>query len=136
MRLLIILIVGWVASAPSTWAHPGPLDACGGHVAEQWVEYPANPDGQPAYPSEPGEYHFHFQPEQMAVIRESLAAYKQTHPQFVPMGDGRLVEDYGSFTIEGKTYDILEYTRQHRAAILHCQDDDEVTHAGIARIRP
>lgn len=112
-------------------AHPGRTDACGGHTVTEWVEYPANPDGQPSYPSEPGEYHFHFTPQQITEeVRPSLAAYKQTHPQQTPLG-----EDYGSFVVEGHTYDILEYTREQKEAILHCQGDDEVTHTGIARVR-
>ena len=125
ISLSVLLLV-----APTAWAHPGSTDACYGHTVMEWVEYPANPDGQPSYPSEPGEYHFHFTPEQMPEIRESLSAYKRTHPQFTPLG-----EDYGSFTVGEHTYDILEYTREQREAILHCQGDDEVTHTGIARIR-
>lgn len=119
---LFLLICPLIASA-----HPGPLDACGGHVAEERVEYPNNPNGQPSYPSEPGEFHFHLDRAQFEEAKQSLAEYRATHPMHTWKGI-----DYGSFTVGNVIYDIIEKTRQDEA-ILHCVGDDAVTHTGIAR---
>ena len=115
--------------SPVVWAHPGDLDACLGHTVTERVEYPANPDGQPSYPSEVGEYHFEFTLSQLGEAKRTLAEYRATHPAQTALGT-----DYGSFTVDGHTYDILEQTRQDEA-ILHCRGDDAVDHTGIARAR-
>ena len=116
-----------------TWtafAHPGPVDACLGHTVTDRVEYPDQADGQPTVPSEPGEHHFQFTPEQMdQEVLPSLRAYRARHPSSTSLGI-----DHGSFEVNGRGYDIWEYTRQGEA-IVHCQGDDEVVHTGIIRIR-
>lgn len=112
------------------YAHPGELDSCKGHSTQEYVEYPNRFDGKPTVPSEAGEYHFHFTIEEMDnEVLPTLSEYRRVHPRRNPLGI-----DHGSFMVKGKRYEIWEYTRQEEA-IIHCTDDEEVLHTGIARIR-
>lgn len=115
------------------WAHPGELDACRGHTAETHVEYPAHPHFQPTFASEPGEYHVHLTPAEIAQAQASLRAYQISHPAQTPLGP-----DYGSFTVGTTWYDILEYTKPDangdRVAIVGCADGAEHS-IGIVRVR-
>lgn len=126
-RSSLLCLFSVLVFAGGVGAHPGDVDRCGGHETETWVAYPSQAGGQPTVPSEPGEYHFHFTPAQMEeeVLPSLRASRQQAH---------RPADDFGSFHVANRTYDILQYTRQGEA-ILHCQGDDEVTHTGIARIR-
>lgn len=123
--------MGWVvlvlifACTPPVLAHPGRTDNCGGHTVTSRVEYPPNPDGQLSYPSEKGEYHFHLSLSQLGEAKLTLAEYRAAH-----LGSSAHGPDYGSFTVEGRSYDILEKTRQDEA-IVRCGDD--VTKVGIMR---
>ena len=123
MRSAIYLSV--LLIAPTAWAHPGGRDACGGHTVTKRVEYPPQANGEPTVPSEPGEQHFHFSAVQVKEeVLPTLWAYRRTHPD---------VKDFGTFVVNGRAYDIWEYTRQGEA-ILRCQGDAEVLHTGIARV--
>ena len=143
MRRVVLGMV-MLCVAPVAWAHTGPINACLGHTAEERVDYPVSADGTTPVPSEPGEYHFQFSPQQMnEEVLPTLAKYRATHPaqhEAVTVNDELVVTDvvrmmdYGSFTVDGRTYDIWEYTRQ-KEAILHCRDDENVLHTGIARVR-
>jgi len=124
-----LMLCGILLIASPVWAHPGELDACGGHLVTERVAYPLNPDGQPSYPSEPGEYHFHFTRWQFDEAKESLAEYRFHHASQTALGI-----DYGSFRAGGITYDILEKTRQDEA-IVRCQESDGTEHIGIVRAR-
>ena len=116
------------------WAHPGPLDACAGHIAEERVEYPAHPDLQPTFPSEPGEYHFQFTTQEAEEAQRTLYAYRTTHP--LQTADG---PDYGSFTVGSMWYDVLNYTRPdangERVAIVRCRSEHDPLTTGIVRIK-
>ena len=128
MRRSVLIGVMFVLLSQAALAHPGPLDACGGHIAEEWVDYPTMASGEIPVPSELGEYHLHFTSRQMnEEVLPSLALYRQLHPVETFLGT-----DYGSFVAGGTTYHILEYTRQQEA-IIQCGEDVFAT--GIARIR-
>lgn len=122
---ILCLLLGQAAVA----AHPGEVDTCGGHATTEWVTYGVKADGTPIVPSEPGEYHFHWTPAQVEEAVQSLVAY---HTQQAAKGQAR-IDDLGTLTVGGQTYDILQYTRQQEA-ILHCQGDDTVDHTGIVRV--
>ena len=129
MRRWIWVLVG-MSVMPCAWAHPGRTDACRGHAVQERVDYPVSTEGTTPVPSEPGEYHFHFSPQQMnEEVLPSLSEYRRAHPNSTSLGI-----DHGSFVVAGRTYDIWEYTRQEEA-ILHCRDDENVVHTGISRIR-
>lgn len=130
--LAMIFVFLWTDLA---LAHPGRTDTCGGHTVSERYHDPAcrptatgNAEVECA-DSEPGEYHFHFSGQQMdREVLPSLAEYRRTHPAETSLGIDR-----GSFIVGGRTYDIFELTRQGEA-IIHCQDDENVLHTGIARI--
>jgi len=125
---MLVALIGCIWMAPCALAHPGELDACGGHIAQEQVEYGSLPDGTPIVPSEIGEYHTHFTKEQLVKeVFTSLRDYRLTHPELNP-------PDYGSFIVGERTYDILEYTRQQEA-IIRCVEDDGTEHVGIVRGR-
>ena len=110
------------------WAHPGPLDACSGHVAEERVEYPPMADGRATVPSESQEYHIHWNPEQIEQAQRSLREYFATP---------REIGDHGSVIVDGVQYDILEYTRQSEA-IFKCESERLEAgkiKTGIVRVR-
>lgn len=129
---ILVLAISVMLCVPLVSAHPGPTDACRGHTALAWVEYPPALNLQPSFPSEPGEYHFHLTRTQGDEAVRSLLAYKQTHPEQTALGI-----DHGSFTAGGIQYDILEYTRPDqngaRVAILNCADGD-ILQTGIMRV--
>ena len=126
MRVILGVVLS-LGLAPLAWAHPGELDACGGHTATEWVEYPPQANGALIVSSEPGEYHVHLTPVEMDEALVSLRRYRRQYRGVMP-------DDHGSFTVNGRAYDIWEYTRQGEA-ILHCKSDDHVLHTGIARMR-
>lgn len=130
MRGAMSLLSVLMCVQPVVSAHPGPMDACGGHTTTEHVDYGVQTDGEPIVPSEVGEYHIHFTPDEVADAAASLRDYKRTKREagFIP------INDRGTFVVSGRAYDILEYTRQGEA-ILHCRSDDDVTHTGIARMR-
>lgn len=108
------------------WAHPGPVDICQGHTVTEDQAVPDLADGRAGVPLEAGEYHVHVAPQEWeAQGLPSLLAYRRAHPQ-----EG----DLGSFVIDGRTYDIWQYTRQGHA-IIHCVGDDDVLHTGILRMQ-
>ena len=128
MRWIVVVLT--LLIAPSVWAHPGDLDACLGHVVEEYTQYPVMADGVPSVDSEPGEYHLHFSPDQMAQeALPSLREYKRVHPASTELGI-----DHGSFIVAGNTYAILQYTHQQEA-ILRCEKPDGLIRIGIVRIR-
>ena len=127
---VLVLTVVLLMNATQAFAHPGEVDACAGHTATEWVAYPPQADGTTTVPSEPGEYHFHFSPEQMNdQAIPSLREYRRLQQSL-----GHDPRDLGAFTVDGRTYDLMEYTRQGEA-ILHCQGDEDVLHTGIGRIQ-
>ena len=131
MRNVVWMAVAvWWVMAGGSSAHEGPVDACGGHTAQEWVEYAPRADGTPTVPSEAGEYHFHLAPAEIEEARASLREYRRVRLE----GGSLLPGDLGSFLVGERAYDIWQYTRQQEA-ILHCQGDDEITHAGIVRVR-
>lgn len=111
IAVLMFLALQGVASA-----HPGDVDACGGHRTTAWVEYGASADGKPIVPSEPGEYHFHFFPGDVEELQTQLLAQRPAD----------------HFVIRGQRYAVLEYTRQQEA-ILWCVGREG--HVGIIRVR-
>lgn len=118
------------------WAHPGRTDSCGGHTVSEPYEYTACTPSATGHaqvecsPSEAGEYHLHVSAEEMnEQVMPSLAEYRRTHPSSTSLGI-----DLGSFTMNGRTYDIWEYTRNGEA-IIHCRDDENVLHTGIMRVK-
>lgn len=112
------------------FAHPGPVDSCVGHTVTDRQDVGQDVMGDPLRPLEPGEYHFHFTPEQMNhEVLPSLALYRAQVR--ASGGDPR---DLGTFTAGGHAYDILEYTRQGDA-ILHCHGEEDITKTGIGRIQ-
>ena len=134
MRFLALGV--WLGWASVAWAHPGATDACGGHTVSDAVHYTecqATATGNASVEcadSEVGEHHFHFSPTQMdEEVLPSLAEYRRTHPAQTPEGI-----DYGSFVVEGRTYDIWQITRQGEA-IVHCVDEDDALKTGVVRIR-
>lgn len=135
MRQLVIIaiVLGWASSA---WSHPGRTDACGGHtVSESYVYEGCQPTATgnasvECADSEAGEYHFHVEGKEMdKQVLPSLAEYRRTHPASTELGI-----DHGSFILNGRIYDIWEYTRQGEA-VIHCKDDENVLHTGVMRVK-
>ena len=124
--LLVSLLLVWPIVAS---AHDSGLDDCRGHTTENVVNYGVDASGTEIASSEAGEYHFHFTPDQIAQARQSLYNYRKERGLLVNRPD-----DFGSFTVDGITYDIWQYTRQS-SAIIHCVSDDDVLHSGIVRIK-